>query len=119
MGTMNFRIQGLRRDAFAHLIDQSPDVLRRCGVDRIIADSSPGYPDRVTLDDVRLKLHAITPSGNVLRGMPAVALAWAATPPYRWLGRLVQLWPFASLAAAAYHITAHVLWAWNRACGWW
>jgi hypothetical protein len=52
MGTMNFRIQGLRRDAFAHLIDQSPDVLRRCGAERIIADSSPGYPDRVTLDDV-------------------------------------------------------------------
>jgi len=49
---MNFRIQGLRRDAFAHLIDQAPDVLRRSGAERITVASSPGYPDRITLDDV-------------------------------------------------------------------
>ncbi len=73
----------------------------------------------VTLDDVRLKLHAITPNGALLRGMPAVAVAWAATPPYRWLGRLFQRWPFTWLGAAGYHITAHVLWTWNRARGRW
>jgi hypothetical protein len=49
---MDFRIQGLRRDAFAHLIDQAPDVLRRSGAERLTVDSSPGYPDRITLDDV-------------------------------------------------------------------
>ena len=74
---------------------------------------------RVTLDDVRLKLHAITPDGLVLRGMPAVALAWAATPPFRPLGRLTQIAPFNWIAAGLYHLTAHVLWAWNRACGRW
>ena len=49
---MNFRIQGLRREAFAHLIDQAPDVLRRSGAERITVANSPGYPDRITLDDV-------------------------------------------------------------------
>ena len=49
---MRFRIQGLPRSTFAHLIDQPPDVLRRSGAERITVDSSPGYPDRVTLDDV-------------------------------------------------------------------
>jgi hypothetical protein len=49
---MNFRIQGLQREGFAHLIDQAPDVLRRSGVERITVDASPGYPDRITLDDV-------------------------------------------------------------------
>ncbi|MEJ0060395.1 MAG: DUF393 domain-containing protein [Terricaulis sp.] len=73
----------------------------------------------VTLEAVRLKLHAITPDGRVLRGMPAVALAWAATPPYRSLGRLAQIAPFSWLAAALYHVTAHVLYVWNRACGRW
>lgn len=73
----------------------------------------------VTLDDVRLKLHALLPDGRVLRGMPAVAVAWAATPPYRWLGRLFQAWPFSWVGAAGYHLTAHILWAWNRACGRW
>jgi Protein of unknown function (DUF1203) len=52
MGTMNFRIQGLRRDTFAYLIDQAPDVLRRSGAERVAVDTAPGYPDRVTLDDV-------------------------------------------------------------------
>ena len=49
---MAFRIQGLRREAFAHLIGQPGEVLRRSGAERIIVDSSPGYPDRITLDDV-------------------------------------------------------------------
>lgn len=73
----------------------------------------------VTLDAVRLKLHAVTPEGRVLRGMPAVSLAWSATPPFRPLGRLTRLPPVNWLAAAAYHVAAHALWAWNRACGRW
>lgn len=73
----------------------------------------------VGLDDVRLKLHAITLEGAVLRGMPAVALAWAATPPFRPLGRLMRIAPFSWLGAIGYHISAHVLWHWNRACGRW
>jgi predicted DCC family thiol-disulfide oxidoreductase YuxK len=73
----------------------------------------------VTLNEVRLKLHAIMPDGRVLRGMPAVAGAWSATPPYRLLGRIVRLPVAASLAAAVYHLTAHALWAWNKACGRW
>ena len=52
----------------------NPDSLGRAGV---------------TLDAVRLKLHALT------------------TPPFSWL------------AAGVYHVTAHVLWAWNRAFGRW
>jgi Protein of unknown function (DUF1203) len=48
---MNFRIHGLKREAFAHLIGQAPDVLHRSGAERIQV-ASPGYPDRITLDDV-------------------------------------------------------------------
>ena len=73
----------------------------------------------VSLNDVRLKLHAITPHGRVLRGMPAVALAWAATPPFRPLGRAMRIAPLSWLGAGVYHLTAHALWFWNRACGRW
>lgn len=73
----------------------------------------------VMLDDVRLKLHAITADGRVLRGMPAVAEAWAATPPFRPLGRLTRIAPFSWFAAGLYHFAAHALWMWNRACGRW
>ncbi|MES1201561.1 MAG: DUF393 domain-containing protein [Pseudomonadota bacterium] len=73
----------------------------------------------VTLDDVRLKMHAITPDGRVLAGMPAIAIVWAAIPPYRTLGRLMQVPPFTWIGAAIYHVSAHALWAWNRASGRW
>lgn len=73
----------------------------------------------LTLNDVRLKLHAVKPDGTVLRGMPAVALAWSVTPPFRPLGRLAQWPPLSWVAAAAYHVVAHVLWTWNRVCGRW
>src|SRR5262245_20568689 len=69
----------------------------------------------VTLDRVRLKMHAIDANGRVLAGMPAIALAWAATPPYRPLGRLMQIPPFTWIGAAIYHVSAYALWTWNRA----
>jgi len=52
MAGMNFRIQGLQRSIFAHVLNQAPDVLRRHGATRITVESSPGHPDRITLDDV-------------------------------------------------------------------
>lgn len=91
----------------------------RAGVTFTDVSANPAALARagVTLDAVRLKLHAIAPGGRVLRGMPAVALAWTATPPYRALGRLAQIAPFSWTAAGMYHIAAHVLWTW--ACGRW
>lgn len=73
----------------------------------------------VTLDAVRLKLHAIKPDGRVISGMPAVAIAWSATPPFRALGRLSRLPPINWIAAGIYHVTAQILWSWNRASGRW
>ena len=73
-------------------VSQNADALRRAGV---------------TLDQVRLKMHAIDANGRVLAGMPAVALAWAATPPYRPLGRLMQIPPFSWIGAVVYHFSAY------------
>jgi predicted DCC family thiol-disulfide oxidoreductase YuxK len=85
-------------------VSQSPEALRRAGV---------------TLDQVRLKMHAITQDGRVLAGMPAIALAWSVTPAYRWLGRIMQIAPFSWIGAVVYHVSAYALFAWNRACGRW
>ena len=49
---MTFRIQGLVRQAFQPLIGQPDHVLARHRARRQVADASPGYPDRITLDDV-------------------------------------------------------------------
>lgn len=96
-------------------------IAARAGVVFTDVAANPAALERagVSLDDVRLKLHAIDADGRVLRGMPAVALAWAATPPFQRLGRVCQKPPLSWIAAGLYHVTAHALWSWNRACGRW
>ncbi len=49
---MNFRIQGLPPGLFTPLFGQPDEALRRSGAERIVVAQSPGYPDRITLDDV-------------------------------------------------------------------
>jgi hypothetical protein len=48
---MTYRIHGLRREEFSALVGQTGDELARRGARRVIADSKPGFPCRVTLDD--------------------------------------------------------------------
>ncbi|HXC58415.1 MAG TPA: DUF1203 domain-containing protein [Steroidobacteraceae bacterium] len=49
---MSFRIQGLSRQTFQSLIGQPDEMLLKHGARRLTTDSAPGYPDRITLDDV-------------------------------------------------------------------
>ena len=48
---MGFRITGLSPDPFRNLFGLTDDQLAALGAQRMIADSHPGYPDRVTLRD--------------------------------------------------------------------
>lgn len=52
---MAFQISGLPADAFSHLYGQSNKDLQRLGVRRTTAESSPGYPCRVSLRDADLE----------------------------------------------------------------
>jgi len=85
---MSFRIQGLPRGSFLHLFGQEPDVLRRSGAERLIADSSPGYPDRITLDDVPtgepvlLLNHVHQPAATPFRASHAIFLRERATETF-------------------------------------
>lgn len=71
----------------------------------------------VTTRDVQLKLHAVDREGRLLVGMPAVAAIWAETPGRRWLARLAQAPVLRWAANAGYHLTAHILFRWNRLAG--
>lgn len=73
----------------------------------------------VTVDDVRLKIHAIDRDGNLRVGMEAVAAIWAEIPLYKSLAFLARLPILNRLAAGLYHVTAHVLYRWNRSKGRW
>lgn len=48
---MAFRILGLSPEPFVHLYGQPDDVLAAHGAIRYVADSKPGFPDRVELRD--------------------------------------------------------------------
>lgn len=56
---MSFRIQGLPRQAFESLLGQPDDALRAQHALRRTVDVSPGYPDRITLDEVPLGESAV------------------------------------------------------------
>jgi hypothetical protein len=48
---MTYRIEGLEREAYAGLLGLADIELAERGARRIIADSKPGFPCRVTLED--------------------------------------------------------------------
>jgi hypothetical protein len=48
---MTYRIDGLRPEDFSGLLGLAEDALARRGARRVIADSKPGFPCRVTLED--------------------------------------------------------------------
>lgn len=49
---MNFQICGLDNGQFGHLYGKDPQVLAEYGVERITVDGKPGFPCRVSLQDV-------------------------------------------------------------------
>ena len=48
---MTYRFQGLEPDQYRHLFGLSEVELAKHGAVRMIADKSPGFPCRITLDD--------------------------------------------------------------------
>lgn len=50
----NFRFTALPHQAFAHLIEQSSEELKKQGIRRVVADASPSFPCRVSLADAEI-----------------------------------------------------------------
>lgn len=73
----------------------------------------------LNLNDVRRKLHAVTPEGTLLAGWPAISALWQRTPGWQWLARLGDLPGVRIFSGIAYATAAQLLWWWNRACGRW
>jgi Protein of unknown function (DUF1203) len=51
---MTYRITGLSTDAFKHLFGLSDAALAAHNARRVIANASPGFPDRIELRDARV-----------------------------------------------------------------
>ena len=85
---MSFRIRGLDPAPFRHLYGMSEAELARHGARRHVADSSPGYPDRVELRDAAvggsliLVNYAHQPFDTPYRGSHAIFVLEGATRAY-------------------------------------
>ena len=85
---MSFRITGLSPEPFRHLFGLSDTELHRHGARRTVADTKPGYPDRIELRDAepgeRLILvnHTHQPADNPYRASHAIFVLEGAETAY-------------------------------------
>ncbi|HEX6374900.1 MAG TPA: DUF1203 domain-containing protein [Allosphingosinicella sp.] len=88
---MTYRIEGLDRDAYAGLLGLSDEALAERGARRVTADSKPGFPCRVTLEDAEpgesliLFNHVSHDVPNPYRSAYAVYVREIAGEPARFL----------------------------------
>jgi hypothetical protein len=91
---MSYVIEGLRVDEFRPLFGLSDEELARRNVKRMVADSSPGYPCRVKLEDVPvgesllLLNHEQHPAGTPYRSRHAIFVSESATVPARYVDQV-------------------------------
>jgi hypothetical protein len=86
---MSFQITGLDAAPFRRFYGLSDDELQSLGVKRLIADTSPGFPDRVELRDVEqgeallLLNYLHQPADTPYRASHAIFVREWAETPYR------------------------------------
>ena len=72
-----------------------------------------------SLEDIRMRLHAIDDQGNLLVGADVAIAIWRNTPGERWLAAFLGNRLMAPFTRLTYNIFARGLYAWNRRKGHW
>lgn len=85
---MSFRITGLPPHSFRHLFGLPDDELAKHGARRYVADTKPGYPDRIEVRDAEpgetliLVNYVHQPADNPYRASHAIFVREGAQTPY-------------------------------------
>lgn len=85
---MSFRVKGLSPDPFRHLFGLSESELAKHGALRYVADSHPGYPDRIEMRDAKpgetllLVNYVHQPAANAYRASHAIFVREGAKTAY-------------------------------------
>ena len=77
----------------------------------LIDISQPAFaaePHGLTREAVDRHMHAITPEGNVVRGVDAFAHIWSRIPTYAWASRWIKFPIIHALAVFGYAVFARV-----------
>lgn len=112
---MNFRIRGLDAAPFQPLYGLADAELATRGVRRIVADHSPGFPDRVELRDaavgepVLLLNHLHQPANTPFRASHAIYVLEGARRPYDAVGEVPTLLRSRLLSLRAFDAAGELL----------
>ena len=91
---MSFRIRGLEPTPFRQLYGQSTAALAAAGIERHVADCSPGFPDRVELRDavpgesLLLLNYVHQPAANPYRASHAIFVREGALQAFDRVGEI-------------------------------
>jgi hypothetical protein len=112
---MNFRVTGLSPEPFRHLYGLSDQALASAGVIRYVADSKPGFPDRVEMRDAevgeRLLLlnHVCQPANTPYRATHAIFVREGAAARYDRVNEVPEVMRTRLLSLRAYDATGMML----------
>jgi hypothetical protein len=106
--TMSFRITGLSPDPFRALFNLPDEELNARGIKRYIADSKPGFPDRIELRDaelgeaVLLLNYTHQPANNPYHASHAIIVAEGAKQRYDRIDEVPHAMRIRTLSLRAY-----------------
>lgn len=72
-----------------------------------------------SIEDIRRRLHATTPDGQLLTGADVAIAIWRATPGEGWIATLAGNRLILPVTRLVYDRFADLLYAWNRRNGRW
>ena len=105
---MGFRISGLSREPFRHLFGLSDDDLGRRRIKRYVVDKHPGFPDRITMQDVAigetvlLLNHLCQPADTPYRASHAIFVRERAEARYDAVNAIPEVMRTRPLSLRAY-----------------
>jgi hypothetical protein len=106
--TMSFRITGLSPEPFRALFNLPDEELNARGIKRYIADSKPGFPDRIELRDaelgetVLLLNYTHQPANNPYHASHAIIVAEGAKQRYDRIDEVPHAMRIRTLSLRAY-----------------
>jgi hypothetical protein len=106
--TMSFRITGLSPEPFRALFNLPDEELNARGIKRYIADSKPGFPDRIELRDaelgetVLLLNYTHQPANNPYHASHAIIVAEGAKQRYDRIDEVPNAMRIRTLSLRAY-----------------
>ncbi len=112
---MNFHIQGLDPAPFIPLYGLPSEELAQRGIERVVAESSPGYPDRIELRDAergeRLLLlnHEHLPHATPYRSRHAIFVRESAETPFDAINTVPDVLRRRMLSLRAFDARGHML----------